>query len=435
MFTQGMSDGHDALCETVAAFALRTEGTFAPQDEAAKLALCMVVGRLDALNKGVREEGGLMLDEILASARYTANVHQSSALQVRQEERFQFFNETLQLSTCFLAITEVVPGSHVNLGEQQQVFAKSPDVRVRTFGQRNELAYEMRPADLTLLHPPDGELRATIGNEDAMSYSHPTFEARGGGIEGDTKCGNRRTRHHPERSRRCRLVPTGCIDVFGIRAAGNRHGLLRGNGQGFRDHFFALAYSTKRDFDSNQVRHELRGRAATDVMNARQKGNHAQQSWTTHPVGRCTRQRSTCNRVALRATFPAQNVFGHIRFNFREIHDLMPNRLKRWRLRKIRIATTAGSRFAWHMPRNILGSHQHSLVAFVPGLTALFAPGRMLASSGVFLCWRIARRWLARVPRSFRYLRFQLRRPRLEPFQLLLQLSNDCVAGLVHIYV
>ena len=165
LFSQGVGDRHEPRSEDGSPIALRTEGSLSPQDECSQGALGSVVRGLDAPYLDEGPQGLAVLQDVLTGAADAADAKSHAVIEMTLDHGSEARHQFAKLTTRHGSIAHPVPGMDHGLRAEEQVLAQYTG-RPRSLFESDKKAYQVRPADLALVHGPETELCPAIADED-----------------------------------------------------------------------------------------------------------------------------------------------------------------------------------------------------------------------------------------------------------------------------
>jgi YD repeat-containing protein len=400
---EAVNDGHDALGEETPAETLRAVGDLAPEHEGPERTLRRVVGGVDAVDEGEGEEGGLVLEDIAAGAGDLAHVERNAAIEVQLEGGQHFAHHALIAAPREGSVADAVPAAEHRVGQQEQVVADLCAL-VLALGERDELADQVRPADLPRRHGPEAELGPAIGHEDAGERANQGRDGFPGGVPSHEERRDEPGRDGPQRSVLAVQSPGARVHV--LDRLGSHEGL------GFCDRLrkrrarprLRLAERAQRDRDAEYFSEKL-AHLATTHARADQVADEGLQSRPEHVGGHLPWQPRPRRPAAASAARGVHSNLVHVRPDLGDVDDLVDAR--RQLARREVVASTPMARPRPHLRplRHLLGRQQDSLVTLVTGLPTALAARCLFRRPR---SRRIARRRLVRIGRVLPELTLQL---------------------------
>ena len=440
---EGRENGHGPFGEAVAAIALRAEAGLAPEDEVAEFPLGVIVGGLDACNLGKGEESLLVLQDVLAGAGHTSALQRDELVEHSVNVQFGLGDDhTRELFARHRAVADTVPVVEHALCDENQAVAEVGDGLVGVLLELGELAKQMGPADLSLLHRPEGELLAAVRHQDAGEAADESAQGLGRAVGHDREHRGQAARVHPESALCSGLSPRGGVEVLGVGSIHSFGGLAIGSLEQVRDSRLGVADGAQGQRDAQDVGEHLLHLSAAHLVAGDEERDERHEVRTDHAARYSARKLGARHAAAVGALDGVQDPLRDVGHDPGDLDHLVNERLAVRELGQAALATAASGREAVCAAGR---GQQLASVAFVPGLAAGGLGGRLSARPLVAHARRVARRRLSgvrrvaakfgkerldpRIPSSHRLakgsvLRLELRHAGLESQQTLFQRTH-----------
>ena len=390
-----MDDGLEVGGEHIAALAATAVAALAPQDEAAQLALGVVVGRVDVAIVDEAPQRSAVLEDVLARA---GDAGRGCAL---LEEPFDDLSKVpgplAKLAAGHGPVAHAMPVVEHHLRPQEELVAELAGLAAAR-REGGELPQQVSPADLPLRHRPEAELRATVGGEHAAHPRHPFLQRRLGAVGGDHEHRHRGGGHGPQAAVGAGARPRRRVDVLDPVAQRVKACFVDRRRDRVAHDLLGLAERTQRHPDPQQMVQEPLRLAPADVAVGDHEPDQREHAGAEE-AGRGPGRRRAARGDATRALDVVAIELRHRRFDLRQVDDLPDQRLAVARLGQRRVAAPTCRGEAVLPGGDLVQRQQLAPMSLVARLaSATLAARRWRGPLGTRARW-IGRRRLARVRR------------------------------------
>jgi hypothetical protein len=211
------NDSQNARDKHVAALALGTEATLAPQDSRAQSAFGRIVGRFDPFHSQKGPECWPQMQQVIAKCPDFVEGQSVTFFQRLAQLGLDRLHGCLQGGPIQFTVFEAVPNGKQVI-DLRQGFLAPGGHRVRQFAEGHPIAFQVGPANLATLNRQCQVSFETIGGHDALKrLAQQLFERCGAALRRHHEDCSGYADHHPQPASFSALFPACFVNIAVMR--------------------------------------------------------------------------------------------------------------------------------------------------------------------------------------------------------------------------